>query len=179
LNDVVNKTVQTSKDINTLVNLNELFSGANATSAKISTSDAAAKSTFKRRGPRPKKSKSPPPPVPLTENDQDELNQIHDVDKLVDEGIDALGQEVNDLLALSKAMGGQAQCQTTKLDSINSDLDKSDETTKVVNKRAKLFTRTRRERKQKEQQFKKNVSELTGVNGASVASAKVVAGSAM
>jgi len=162
---VVNKTVETSKDIKTEVNRNELFAGADTTA----TTKKQPAGTFKRRGPRPKKNTKP---VALSQTDQEELNQIHDTDKLVDEGLDALGQELNDLMALSKAMGNEAKQQTTKLDSIYDGLENTDDKIKIVNKRAKLFTRTRRDRKQREQRFKKNLKEKTGVNPG-VASAKM------
>jgi len=78
--------------------------------------------------------------VPLTEEDQKELNTIHDMDQLVDEEIDALGDQVNDLLALSQSIGQKATTQTTQLGTIQTNLHQTNTRTKVINKRMKFFT---------------------------------------
>lgn len=83
------------------------------------------------------------------------MRENEDTDALVDEGIDALGAEVNDLLAMSKAIGSKANQETKKLNNIDDNLETTKTQTKQINRRVKLFTTTSKERARKEKEFKK------------------------
>lgn len=83
------------------------------------------------------------------------MRENEDTDALVDEGIDALGAEVNDLLAISKATGSKANKKTKKLNNIDDNLETTKTQTKQINRRVKLFTTTSKERARKEKEFKK------------------------
>jgi len=188
LNNVVDKSLQTSKDVNTVVNRKELFEKAKA--AKTTTIKKMKKMKKKKERKRTKgatsssskgnKTSYPAPTdvVALTEQDQNELNDIDRIDQLVDEEIDALGDQVTELLALSTAIGNKAKTQTTKLNEIHSNVEETNTRTRNVNKRIQLFTMTRRERNKKEKQFKQNMKELlpTGTGGGTAATKMAISG---
>jgi len=83
----------------------------------------------------------PPKETPMSDKDQCDLRDIEDGDKILDEGIDDLGDEIADLLALSKTMGEVANRQNAKLETIDTNLETTKTQTKLLNKRLKLFTR--------------------------------------
>jgi len=178
------KSLQTSKDINTELNRNELFSNktiltaekhdifGKPTASSITVLGTTSNQTKKKKerkrtraAPRGTVKSTTPSPatnsmVPLTEEDKNELKTINNTDKTVDKEIDALGDQVTDLLALSKAIGYKAENHTSQLDTINDNLDETKDRTKIINKRLKLFTTTRRERNRKEKEFKQNMNSM-------------------
>ena len=82
--------------------------------------------------------------VPLSDQDQLELREIRDTDNFIDAGIDALGDEVAELLALSLTMGEVANHQNGKLETIDTNLETTGAQTNLLNKRVQLFTATTR-----------------------------------
>ena len=179
------KSLQTSKDINTELNRNELFSNkailtdtekhdvfGKPTASSITVLGTTSNQTKKKKerkrtraAPRGTAKSTTPSTatnsmVPLTEEDENELKTINNTDKMVDKEIDALGDQVTDLLALSKAIGYKAENHTSQLDTINDNLDETKDRTKIINKRLKLFTTTRRERNRKEKEFKQNMNSM-------------------
>lgn len=77
----------------------------------------------------------------LSDQDRRDLRDIDTADAIIDEGIDALGDEVADLLALSKTIGVVADKQNAKLETIDANLETTKTQSKLLNKRMKLFTR--------------------------------------
>lgn len=180
------KSLQTSKDINTELNRNELFSNkailtdtekhdvfGKPTASSITVLGTTSNQTKKKK--ERKRTRAAPrgttksttlstatnsTMVPLTEEDENELKTINNTDKMVDREIDALGDQVTDLLALSKAIGYKAENHTSQLEAINDNLDETKDRTKIINKRLKLFTTTRRERNRKEKEFKQNMNSM-------------------
>lgn len=82
--------------------------------------------------------------VPLSDQDELQIREIHDTDAFIDEGIDALGHEVTELLALSLTMGEVANHQNEKLETIDTNLETTGAQTNLLNKRVQLFTATTR-----------------------------------
>jgi len=156
LKNVIEESKQTSKDVNTEVNRNELFD--KASKSKPKTKDKNKKERKRTKAASTKGASAVP--VPLSLSDTTELNEINTIDKMVDEEIDLLGNQVNDLLQLSKVIGTKTNTQTTTLNKINNNLEDTNTRTKQVNKRLKLFTTSRRERNKKEKEFKERMNEL-------------------
>jgi hypothetical protein len=161
LKNVIEESKQTSEDVNTEVNRNELFDKARS---KPKTRNKKERKGTKAAAPKQEEA------APLSDNDNNELNDINNIDKIIDDEIDLLGDQVNDLLQLSKTIGNKSNTQTTTLNTINQNLEDTTTRTKQINKRLKLFTTTRRERNKKEKEFKKNMNELlpTGSTKATV-----------
>mmetsp|Transcript_22768 Transcript_22768/g.25595 ORF Transcript_22768/g.25595 Transcript_22768/m.25595 type:complete len:353 (+) Transcript_22768:65-1123(+) len=183
LNNVVDKSLQTSKDVNTVVNRNELFEKAkSAKTTTLNTKKNKKKERKRTKGAASSssngnKTSNPAPTdvVALTEQDQNDLNDIDRMDQLVDDEIDALAEQVTDLLALGTAIGKKATTQTEKLNEIYSKGEEANTLQRKSNKRVQLFTMTRRERNKKEKQFKQNMKELlpAGIGGGSTATTKM------
>jgi hypothetical protein len=120
---------------------------------KTKTTNAAKKEPIKKKKKKKTKTTRKLPKdeeaatVPLSEEDQRVLRDIHDTDALIDEGINVMGDEVAQLLALSLSMGEVASHQNGKLETIDTNLETTSAQTNLLNKRVKLFTTTRRGRK--------------------------------
>jgi hypothetical protein len=82
---------------------------------------------------------------PLSDYDRRILDQIEDSDKALEPALDAVGKQLDSILALSKALGEASETQASKIDTVQDQLEKSDYKQRVVNHRHRLFTMTRRE----------------------------------
>jgi len=182
LTNVVDKSLQTSKDINTVVNRNELFEKAKVAKTITITKKNKKKERKRTKGAASSSAKgnktsypAPTDVVALTEQDQNDLNDIDRMDQLVDEEIDALAEQVTDLLATSIAIENKATTQTKELNEIHSKGEEANTLQRKVNKRVQLFTTNHRERNKKEKKFKQNMKELlpTGIGGGSPAATQM------
>ena len=84
---------------------------------------------------------NPPKQAPLTDQDHSDLREIQATDGLIDEGVNALGAEVADLLALSKTMSEVVEEHNVKLEAMDTNLEENVTQINFVNKRMKFFTK--------------------------------------
>jgi hypothetical protein len=84
---------------------------------------------------------------PLSDHDRRILDRIEDSDKALEPALDAVGKQLDSILALSKALGEASETQACKIDTVQDQLEKADYKQKVVNHRHRLFTKTPREKR--------------------------------
>jgi hypothetical protein len=84
---------------------------------------------------------------PLSDEDRLFLNQIEAEDQALESELDGLGKQVNNLLSIVKSMGEEAGKQNRKLDKGTDDIEKANHKQTIVNHRARLFTMTRRQKR--------------------------------
>eukprot|EP00934_Nitzschia_sp_Nitz4_P006046 Nitzschia sp. Nitz4//scaffold25_size161228//126864//128873//NITZ4_002452-RA/size161228-processed-gene-0.169-mRNA-1//1//CDS//3329544652//6036//frame0 len=84
----------------------------------------------------------------MSEEDQAMLDDINAEDELMDQEIDVLGDQLDGLMAIASAMGGETEKHNKKLSEVSNSMEKMNDKQKVVNKRARLFASTRQERRQ-------------------------------
>lgn len=101
----------------------------------------------KNRKTRPNKSKPEEQGEKLTDEDQAHLDQINMEDDDINAGLDVLGNQMDALLAMAQTMGDESAKQNKKLDKTTDDLYDAKKKQQVANNRARLFTTTRREKR--------------------------------
>eukprot|EP00531_Pseudo-nitzschia_arenysensis_P005316 CAMPEP_0116138470 /NCGR_PEP_ID=MMETSP0329-20121206/12800_1 /TAXON_ID=697910 /ORGANISM="Pseudo-nitzschia arenysensis, Strain B593" /LENGTH=272 /DNA_ID=CAMNT_0003633457 /DNA_START=18 /DNA_END=836 /DNA_ORIENTATION=+ len=84
---------------------------------------------------------------PLTEMNRRDLCDIEANDRILDRGIDVLGTEVSELLALSKTINEVSHEQTTKIETIETNLENTKTQTRMLNKRLGILTKKKKKRR--------------------------------
>lgn len=83
----------------------------------------------------------------LTEDNRRDLCDIEANDKILDRGIDVLGNEVSELLALSKTINEVSKDQTTRIETIETNLENTKTQTRLLNKRLGMLTKKKKKRR--------------------------------
>lgn len=157
LDEALASSTKASKEVDVEMDKAELFSGCRRRPAKGTTNKGGGRNNNTTNKQKRGGSRSSPTTAedttPLTDEDRDQLAGIDDDDKVIDEGLDVLGGQLDSLFALSKSLGDTAKGQNKKLTAIHDDLDKADEKQRTVNQRAKLFMMNRKEKTKESNRF--------------------------
>lgn len=134
-------SVQSNNNINSTINNNnnkrkDLFSN---------TTKGSVTNTTKKSSSSSSSSSSPEPPgqESLTDKDRRDLNNIAATDTRIDEGIDALGDEVAALLTMSRAMGDEVLSHNAKLETVRNDVYRNNNETRFLDENLKLLAKRR------------------------------------